>query len=70
MFRPRTCKTKIVVAISAVLLFQGVGYPQSESPARDFSAARTAVGVAAEDIDGCFYNSVTRPPRQLQFALH
>lgn len=61
MFRPRTCKTKIVVAISAVLLFQGVGYPQSESPARDFSAARTAVGLAVEDIDGCSYNSVTRP---------
>jgi len=61
MFRPRTCKTKIVVAISAMLLFQGVGYPQSESPARDFSAARTAVGLAVEDIDGCSYNSVTRP---------
>jgi hypothetical protein len=52
MFRPRTGKTKIVVAISAMLLFQGVGCPQSESPTRNFSAARIAVGLAAEDIDG------------------
>ena len=59
MFRPRTCKTKI--AISAVLLFQGVGYPQSESTAHNSGAARTAVGLAAEDIDGCSYNRVTRP---------
>jgi hypothetical protein len=29
-FRPRTCETKIVVAVSAMLLFQGVAYQQSE----------------------------------------
>ena len=61
MFRPRTCKTKIVVAMSAMLLFRAVGYPQSESTARNFSAARTAVGLPAEDIDGCSHDSVTRP---------
>ena len=59
MFRPRTCKAKM--AISAVLFFQGVGYPQSESTAHNSGAARTAVGLAAEDIDGCSYNRVTRP---------
>jgi hypothetical protein len=61
MFRLRTCKTKIVVAMSAMLLFRAVGYPQSESTARNFSAARTAVGLPAEDIDGCSHDSVTRP---------
>ena len=61
MFRPRTRKTKIVVAMSAMLLFRAVGYPQSESTARNFSAARTAVGLPAEDIDGCFHDSVTLP---------
>jgi hypothetical protein len=55
MFRPRTFKTKMTM-----LLFHGVGYPQRESPTRNFTAARTAVGLAAEDIDGCSYNSVTR----------
>jgi hypothetical protein len=60
MFRTRTHKAKIVVAISAVLLFQGAGYSQSESPARNLSAVRTEFGLAAQDIDRCSDNNGAR----------
>jgi len=60
MFRTRTYKAKIVVAISSMLLSQGAGYSQSESPARNLSAVRTEFGLAAQDIDRCSDNNGAR----------
>jgi hypothetical protein len=61
MFRTRRCKTKIVAAISAMLLFQGAGHLQSEAAVHHFSVARTESGFAAEDIDRCSHDSGARP---------
>src|SRR5260370_30686682 len=56
----RTCKAKLVVAISAMLLLQGTGYSQSESPAENLNSVRTEFGLAEKDIDRCSQASGAR----------
>jgi hypothetical protein len=60
MFRARMYKAKIVVAISALLVFQGAGYSQSESPAQRLSSVRTEFRLAAEDNDRCSESNEAR----------
>lgn len=60
MFRPRACKAKIVVGISAMLLLQESGYSQSESFAWHPGSVRTEFALAAENIDRCSHNSRAR----------
>jgi hypothetical protein len=56
----RTCKAKLVVAISAMLLLPGTGYSQSESPAENLNSVRTEFGLPEKDIGRCSHASGAR----------